>query len=98
MFAVFHPRDSQGICVLQFWRQRGIGEILITNRSSEPEDCPASDGSASAVGRSREWSPVDHRIANLDAGWESVEENPADLFLEHRNQIRILEQDLQRCP
>ena len=65
--------------------QRGR-HVLVGDRTLEALDGEAADAGAARVGRRRVGTAVDHRVADLDTGRPAVEEHPAGLELEDRQE------------
>jgi hypothetical protein len=66
--------------------QQCVGHVLVRHRPQEPLDRARADRRGARVGRRRERAAVHHRVADLDARAEAVDQNAAGLALERRAQ------------
>ena len=69
------------------WQHRR-GHILVGDGPLEPLDGQAADRCAAGVRGRRERAAVNHRVADLDPGRPAVEQDPAGLQLQDREQPR----------
>jgi hypothetical protein len=67
-------------------REQRIRKILITDRPQKSLDRQRADGCAAPVGGRREWTAMDHRVRDFDAGRPAVGNQPAGFALDDGQQ------------
>src|SRR6185437_5747070 len=81
---------SSRVSITQLFRQRLLRKILLAERADKSLDrCRAYAGRA-RIGGGGIGAAVHHRLCDFDAGWKSVEQQPANLPLQNRDQIARL--------
>ena len=78
--------QAPGVVVADGSGQQRGRHVLVGDRTLEALDGEAADAGAARVGRRRVGTAVDHRVADLDTGRPAVEEDPARLELEDRQE------------
>ena len=66
--------------------QQFLGQVLVGDRPQEPVDGQGAHGGGAGVGGGGEGAAVDHGVADFDAGGPAVDDDPADLLLQRRDQ------------
>src|SRR5262249_18532711 len=87
--ASHHPPDSERILVFEFIRESSVRKPLVADWPRESKDCSRPHRSRPAIRSCRERPAMDHRVAHLDSGRESVKDQPANLVLENMDQVSI---------
>src|SRR4051812_23912049 len=82
--------DLAGVAILQFFGQRGLGEVLEAEGPRPPVDGGGADAGGSAVRGGGVGAAVDHGVGDFDAGGPAVHQEAADLGLEDVDEVGVV--------
>ena len=85
--AIHQTLDAQRVGILQRFGEDFVRVILIAHRSQKAVDSQGAYRSATGIGSRRVRAAMNHGIAHFNTGRVTVEQHPASLHFQHRQQV-----------